>query len=349
MRAALLLGLLFFASAATWAQRDHTAVAVPYYRPAQVMAGLHRHTLLPQAQAFEREASTLSTQLAAWCQAGPALPLAAVQAPWRRTLAAWEQLSTPAIGPVLARRSPRLIDFTPTRPALIQRAIVRAPAGAAAMEQVGTPAKGLPALEWLLFQQPLRPATPACSYATEVAADVLREATALLAAYRALAEQEWEEAAGDTAFSELLNQWIGGLERLRWAQMDKPAREAASNGKTPAWPRAASGEAAASWARQWMALRTLAVFDYAGAAAPAPGAGLVPLETYLRGRGLNPLADRWREQVLRCDRAMLGLQPGNRARRDAAVRELARTKALAEAEVAIALEVSIGFSDADGD
>ncbi len=340
--------LLALAGGAAWAQRDHAAVAVPYYRPAQVVAGLYQHTLLPQAQAFEREAAALGRELAAWCQASPAQPLAVVQTPWRRTLAAWEQLSTPALGPVLARRSPRQIDFTPTRPALIQRAIARAPAGAAALEQVGTPAKGLPALEWLLFQQPLQPATPACAYASELAADVAREAGALAQAYGQRAAQEWEEADGDPAFAELLNQWIGGLERLRWAQMDKPAREAATTGKPPAWPRAASGETAASWARQWQALRTLAVFADGGSA-PAPGAGAVPLETYLRGRGLNPLADRWRAQVQRADRAMQGLRPGDRQRWAAAVQELARTKALAEAELAPALAISLGFSDADGD
>ena len=76
---------------------------------------------------------------------------------------------------------------------------------------------------------------------------------------------------------------------------------------------------------------------------------MVPLETYLRGRGLNPLADAWVRQVERAGAALRALQPAPAARVLAAGRELAQVKRLAEAEVAPALEVGIGFSDADGD
>ena len=86
-----------------------------------------------------------------------------------------------------------------------------------------------------------------------------------------------------------------------------------------------------------------------GSEAPPPGQGPVPLETYLRGLGLNPLADRWRAQVQRTHAAMQGLGPGDPRRLDSAVRSLAASKALAEGAVASALKVSIGFSDADGD
>ncbi len=344
----LRLGMLLALSVGSaFAQQDHARVAVPFYRPAQVMAGLHLQWSAPRAVAFEREALALAETTGQWCGATPPLPIDAVRDRWRATVAAWELLSTPAIGPLLVRRSPRQIDFVPTRPELIARAIERAPASAADMERIGTPAKGLPALEWLLWTKPVQPGTPGCAYAVQVAAEVAREAAALSLAFQALAQKTWDEEAGDTAFAELLNQWIGGLERLRWQQIDKPLREAASTGKPAALPRAASAGTAKSWARQWQALRELAVFGQGSA--PAPGSGMVPLETYLRGRGLNALADHWQRQLQRTDRAMQGLEPGDRARIAAATRELGRTKALAEAELAPALKISIGFSDADGD
>ena len=76
---------------------------------------------------------------------------------------------------------------------------------------------------------------------------------------------------------------------------------------------------------------------------------MAPLETYLRGRGLNPPADKLRTAVDRVDQAMKGLRPGNDAPLLAAAKELAALKHLTESELAPALEVSIGFSDADGD
>ena len=83
-----------------------------------------------------------------------------------------------AVGPLLTRRSQRQIDFSPTRPALTERAIESEPAGLQAMERIGTPAKGLPALEWLLWTQPVAPGSAACRYAAEVALDIEREAIA---------------------------------------------------------------------------------------------------------------------------------------------------------------------------
>jgi hypothetical protein len=76
---------------------------------------------------------------------------------------------------------------------------------------------------------------------------------------------------------------------------------------------------------------------------------LVPIESYLRGRGLNPLADTLVKNVNGAGKSLQDLSPTNRAGMTAATRELARLKRLAETEVAPALEVPIGFSDADGD
>lgn len=343
--------MLMLAALPAAAQQDHARVAVPWYRPADVMKGLYRSLLLPRAEHFAQETQSLMPALQMLC-AAPAgtskQALEAARTQWARALAAWEVLAALPVGPLIERRALRQIDFQPTRPELIEKAIARHPSGAADMERIGTPAKGLPALEWLLWTRSAGPATPACSYAQQVGAELQREAQALRQAVQAAAEQEWDEAAGDAAFAEFINQWVGAAERLRWAQIDKPRREAAGKGRrAPVFARQASGQTASSWARQWRVLQELAVFE--GGEVPQPGQGAVPLETYLRGQGLNPLADRWRAQVQRTQAAMHGLGPGDTRRLDTAVRSLAGSKALAEGEVASALKVSIGFSDADGD
>ncbi len=152
---------------------------------------------------------------------------------------AWESLSAVAVGPVVARRAQRQIDFAPTRPQLIERAIKAQPQGATAFERVGTPAKGLPALEWLLWTQPAQPASPACSYAVEVALDVEREAVAQQAAFREAAQTDWaaedQQERSTQAMGEFINQWVGGIERLRWAHMEKPLR-AAQGARAPDYP-----------------------------------------------------------------------------------------------------------------
>lgn len=76
---------------------------------------------------------------------------------------------------------------------------------------------------------------------------------------------------------------------------------------------------------------------------------VVSLEGLLRSRGLSAGADRWARRIAQTDRAMQGLQPAARSRLAGASRELTATRRLAEAQIAPALDVRIGFSDSDGD
>ena len=166
------------AAAPAW-QRE----AVPFYDTVHALQGIYGHWALPRAKDFDQSARALAPAVAALCQAPASdskTALAAARTAWQATARAWEQLTAVSIGPVIARRSQRAIDFTPTRPALIEKAIVTQPQGAKAFERIGTPAKGLPALEWLLWIQPAAPATPACAFAQEVAKDVEREALLLV-------------------------------------------------------------------------------------------------------------------------------------------------------------------------
>ncbi|MCO5354198.1 imelysin family protein [Acidovorax kalamii] len=357
--AALLLVLPLAAPAQTappaW-QRN----AVPFYDTVHALQGIYGHWALPRAQDFDRSARALVPAVAALCEApaaGGKAALESARTAWQATARAWEQLSAVSVGPVIARRSQRAIDFTPTRPALIEKAIAAQPQGAKAFERIGTPAKGLPALEWLLWTRPAQPGSPACSYAHEVAQDVARESAALEKAFADASGTDWgaedEQEQSTQANSEFVNQWVGGIERLRWAQMDKPLRAAGSGfgARTPDYPRTASGSTLPAWAATWGALRSLTTLP-ANADFPAAGEALVPLEMYLRGKGLNQLADKLRQATDKVDTSMAQVQKSglqNKAAIQQTARDLAALKFLAESEVAPALQVSIGFSDADGD
>lgn len=314
------------------AQADWRREAVPAYTPLHLALGLHRAWTLPRAEAFLSRAQRLAGQLDR-----PA---------WGEAMLAWERLATPALGPLLTRRSLRQIDFAPSRLALIARALQAAPRDVAALERVGSPAKGLPALELLLWQpRPLNETER--HYAGLLAEDVAREAQALHAGFAELAAREpadWSEEDALAATAELLNQWVGGLERLRWTQMEKPLR---AGGGREGLPRARSGLTAAAWAAQWQSLRGLAVFE--GRRAPAPGQGLVPLESYLRGRGRNAEADALGRAVLLADARLQGLSPAKPQPVLAAAKQLEALKRLVQDQVAPALDLALGFSDADGD
>lgn len=289
----------------------------------------------PRAIEFAQRSAQLGPALQALCDAPPAqadAALAAARQQWLAGLLSWERLSAVALGPVLERRAQRQIDFSPTRPRMIEKSIRTAPKTPAAMELIGTPAKGFPALEWLLWVKPAQPGSPACGYAVQVAYEIQREAEALAAARIS--------AADDQAFlSELVNQWVGGIERLRWAGMEMPVRVAMTSGQdvVPDFPRRDSGAGPVAWAAQWQALKSLAT------------TGEASLQAALRQRGQGGVADALATAAAEADAVMQGLDGGDRARILSAARQLAGLKRLVEEHVAPALGVSIGFSDSDGD
>jgi predicted lipoprotein len=352
IRQALGVAALLLAGSVVMAQRHAPVVAVPYYTPAHFMQGLYRGWYGPRSAEFALRSAELTSAVQRLCRAAAPVSADALEqarAQWRSAARTWDRLAYVAIGPLVQRRSARQIDFTPTRPELIVRAIDAAPSDAQAMERIGAPAKGLPALEWLLWTRPTAPGTPACGYAEQVAADIGREATALADAFANAAARTWSDEEAVPAMSEAVNQWVGALERLRWQDIERPLRSAGKASRNAAaFPRAASDDTQASRAARWQALGALSALP-ATVAPVRPGEGLVPLETYLRGRGLNPLADRLAEAVARTDRRMQAASAQAPRRQQDAARELASLKRLAESAVAPALNVNLGFSSSDGD
>ena len=352
-----------FAQTPSEAQLLAADLPVPFYTPSDFIQGLYRHGFPDRGAEFAQQAQSQVSALNQLCSAKAADRTSALKearAQWQMTAMAWDRLSAVAIGPLLKRRSQRQIDFTPTRPELIKRAILSEPADALAMERIGTPAKGFPALEWLLWTRPdpgTLPNTPACHYAQQVALEIQTEATALgrdfetLAAPAIFADRE----VVTVAMNEMVNQWIGGLERLRWTQMEKPLMRALS-AKTdalrpPDFPRSASGSAVQSWAAQWKGIAWITLAPETPP--PLPGEGALSLEIYLRGRGMQALANklvvlaRKVEVTLPSTASAAGLPEKTEIL--AATKALAELKRFAETEMAAALDVNIGFSDADGD
>ncbi len=378
--------------------------AVPYYSAEHALTGVYAHQLPPLAQRFQAEADALVAAARQHCERLPGLgtefePLQAASArlrlSWQQAMAAWEALSTPAIGPVLTRRSQRQIDFWPTRPELIAKALDKAPQTLADMERVGTLAKGLPAFEFVLSTgQPLDPArarafdarglkpgekpkeapfvnrpmpTATCQYLVLVAQGVQVEARELAAELRTWAVKDWQaQSEADVevtraALVEWLNQWLGGVERLRWMHIEKPVKavQTAGNalkGNLPHFARIGREANLAGWRAQWASLSVQGALTSAQRQSPpVPNQALVPIEALLLGKGHIALAQRW-AKTLDAVTAQLDALPATAPPRAADHRQLLAVAAalkavtvLYQTEVATALDIPLGFSDADGD
>jgi predicted lipoprotein len=206
------------------------------------MQMLHDQWAVPAYEALDRSATGLVAVLDAAMAAGGNLTPAQLkdcQALWLQAMLTWRRLEALQMGPTLARRSSKAIDFWPTRPKVIQQAATvtaTAPmtgtAAADAMERWGTAVKGLPALEWLLFPAGSEPNAPVmrgpvlCRYTLRIAMSLMDEVGLLLAGWRAEADR-WRSATPPdvpAAKKLILNLLVGSIELLRGKKLEKAAR-----------------------------------------------------------------------------------------------------------------------------
>lgn len=332
------------------AQSDWRTSAVPFYTVEQYAQASARDSLI-RAEHWQSAAEQLQTALQQWCAGGArnAQRATTLQADWRASTVAWDGLDSIALGPLVERRSARSVDFMPTRPAMLERALKNPPKDAAAMERIGAPAKGFEALEWLLWPQVPDSGTPRCDYAVAVAAHQLRESRALVAAFGALAQSEPDPEHAKAAFSQAVNQWVGGVEQLRWAFMRKPLDVAATRGQPAVFPRARSHQTADSWAARWNTLRAYAVLGEHATPQRLGGGQLIAFETWLRSRGANGLADKLVQATTDATQAIASARTDEPGSVQAASNALGQLTWLMQSELAPKMDVQMGFSDADGD
>lgn len=297
---------------------------------------LYAQWFAPQSAQAHASAQQLQQQLEQYCAGRSSLE--AVRTQFQQASQDWASVSAVAMGPQIEQRTARMIDFQPMRPALLKSALRKAPQDVAAMEVIGAPAKGFPTAEYLLWTDVVQPHTSACHYAGLVAADTAQTLHTLQQANQAAADSSQLDF---DSTSEFINQWVGGLERLRWAAMEKPLRSATAD-KPAAVSRAASASTVANWQAQWQALRTLAVGD-------AQQPQNVSLASLITARGWERLANEVRAATQATDSAMQAVQQPHLQSVLPATKAMSQLKHLVENDVALALDVTIGFSDADGD
>lgn len=194
-----------------------------------VLTHLAHDVITPAQDRLRTDADALATSVDALCSTGTP---GAAQTAWRAVRADWSVTAAFAFGPVLEQMQAGPLDFWPVREATIEDKIAAAPTtiDAAYIDGLGTSAKGMPALEYLLFIAPPAAGSPRCAYAQALAADLARRtaqiadawttehADALASAGRGSAVYTSEQAGLDA----VVNATIENLYRMVKEKLDRP-------------------------------------------------------------------------------------------------------------------------------
>lgn len=322
----------------------------PAYAAADALQGLYGVHLPQLSEAFAADAASLSNTTRAYC--ADTASLGDILRAWRTARLSWLRLSTPAVGPIISRRVQRQVDFWPVRPALLERALSSKAQTQADLDRIGGPAKGFPALEELLDRPDSR---PYCAYMMLIAEELQREGATLRQEFAELARRDWasDEGAAQAAFAEWLNQWLAGLEALRWTQIEQPLLKGATAARPQRLPfaRRQFSDNLADWQAQWGALQMQGQLSAGALArAPQPGKDLIAIEALLRGKGHIRMADDWQTAMDRVTKQMQKLGPqADPLSLKSLAQALKQLSTLYQTDVASALDIPMTFSGADGD
>lgn len=195
----------------------------------------------PAFEGFRAAAHAAADRVDALCAGPDAGPLAAARDAWQAERDAWQRLLPFSFGPIAEQMQQGPLDFWPARPDTIDAAITDAPAtiDAAYLATRGTSAKGMPALEYLLFGTDPSAVLPAlqgpdgprrCAYAVVLADDIAARADQLAGAWTpGFADSLATAGAGSTVYATtqagvdaVTNKLIEALTVMVKAKLDTP-------------------------------------------------------------------------------------------------------------------------------
>lgn len=324
----------------------------------KVLGKFANNVMLPMVSGFAASSNELAAKSRAYCQGQARLEH--VQAAWRKTQFHWQPLEMMPIGPVSENRLHRHINAWPLRVNLLEP-LLKDSAGANVerVRRMGAAGKGLPAVEYLLFEASDR-LSQNCNALNALTAQINEEAQGL--------DRAWREPKGgfgrqlaragqpgyteifsdaDQAISDVVNLLIAGLDSVKAVKLGKAIERSAD---APALERIESWRSGASLDHIAANLQGFeAVFFGKGKAA-------IGLDDYLASLDRPGLVRVIRVQLDAIEKALAAvhrpLQTALMEQREAVValhKEVARLQYLMETEVASALKVDLGFNTNDGD
>ena len=302
--------------------------------------------IVPRYQAFQTEAAELETAIADLCAQPGAATLDAARQQWAATRQAWRQTVAFGVGPAMTLRTPSAVDFAASETKVQEVLDGSEPLTAAAVADLGANARGLGAIEQLLYGEGSDTlATPdgarRCGYAAETAALVGQAADDVAAAWAEGAPDRTEFLADESmARDELYNQLIATLQSVA----DKRLKVAVGYDDVEPNPEAADTGAAQRGLDDMVAELDGALASYdavlgadleaaSGDAAGRTRGGLVDGRDILVALP-RPLASAVETELPAAQEALVALQDSKRA---------------LATEVASLLGLTLTFSESDGD
>ncbi|UJR79367.1 imelysin family protein [Sandaracinus amylolyticus] len=188
--------------------------------------------IVPGYRALAAEAVTLRESLDTLCAAPDAESLEGARTAFRTTSRAWERTLPWAIGPIVDERIEGDIAFWPTRPTTIESSLASATTiDDAWVDGLGATAKGLPALEYLLFERDaVLEDARRCAYAAALGAHLARTTQRLVAAWEGGYTESFATAGrGSTAWrtqldalSAMLTEMIASVQTTKMTKLGVP-------------------------------------------------------------------------------------------------------------------------------
>jgi predicted lipoprotein len=202
----------------------------------RTLLSLTDHVFVPMLEDFTARADELACSAQALCEAPDAERLAATRAAWHAARAGFKRTEVMAFGPhTLApwRLAPQL-DFWPVRPDSVEQVLASDVelATAERLDQVGAAARGLPAIEYLLFDEAALSALAddrRCQYVAALGRDLGSRARELRRVFvedyapeLLLQSDDGRYASINEAFGEVVNSLAFAVEVVRDEKLGRP-------------------------------------------------------------------------------------------------------------------------------
>ncbi len=330
------------------------------FNRAQMLRHLVTEVVVPTYGDFAKAAQTLRRSTVSFCQEPSEEHLQPAQDAWKDAVALWKRSESYRLGPAMAFDSS--IDFWPTRPKLIRKALNDShPITESFIEFAGTPAQGLPAIEFLLFldneestaviasYQNLETGKRRCEYLQGLAQHTAQKAQLVHERWQATKDQYLDEFDSEhAAVSAVVNQWIIALETSKNTKLTKPFE---GNGRSP-WPKSLeawrSGHSLQNLRYNLQGFREV----YLGKNGVSSGIGF---DDYLQSLG-SPLATQITQQLQVTEQALNAIpEPLAQSLKqhpqtvESAIQELKKLTILVKSDMTNLLSITVDFSDNDGD
>lgn len=230
-----------------WTQASCSRPATADVDPREfILRSWGTNLILPQYAALEQDATALATQSEAFCANPNSEGLTQTRAAWRATRVSWKHMEVLGFGPHVEfpERYASTLDFWPARADTIEETLGM-PDRIAALDTAGAASRGLPVLDYLLFEPGDQDATLAAFADTPARCDYLIAASRDVSAQAKGVHDAWRPGAGnyfDTmlnpqdhnegmfadrqeALSEVVNRMAFLIDNIRRDKLGKPAGE----------------------------------------------------------------------------------------------------------------------------